>query len=331
MQKIIITTLIIISVSSCYGQILINEISAGGSTDWVEIKVSEDVSAIDISGLFVTMYYGSNEKIAGSPVTLRGKDIPETPYDDRFAVIHFSSSGGTDETDAAGDINGNGVRDLYCNNYGLWNTDCVVSIDTDDDPANGGIIDFAAFSNRDGSVNSTIAGYMKYASDSGEWITCSSANPQDCMTYIGENGMNSYSTLSRKKAADTNSPDDFILTQYSTPGRDNIVNHIHGNKKTAEPLSDRIIYRPDREQGIIPVKILVHKKCSVKIRIFNAAGSGIYSSDLLRELTPGFHTLNIRASELKGKLLTGLYPVKLEFYAEGRSDKSTIYLVLLRR
>lgn len=331
MRKILLLTAFISGYTPVYGKIIINEISAGGSRDWVEIRASEDVSSVDISMLFITMYYGNNEKTAESPVTLRGKDIPETPYDDRFAVIHFSSAGEADETDAEGDINGNGIRDLYCNNYGLWNTDCVVSIDTDDDPENGGIIDFAAFSNRDGSVNSTIAGYMKSASDSGEWITCPSANPQDCMIYIGEDGMNSYSTLSRKETGDTNSADDFILTSYSTPGRDNIVNQIPGNKKAAVPLSDRIIYRPGRGQGIIAVKILVHKTCSARVRIFNAAGSGIYSSDLFKDLNPGFHTLNIRSSDLKGKLLTGLYPVKLEFYAEGCTEKSTIYLVIIRR
>jgi hypothetical protein len=271
------------------------------------------------------------KKAAGSPVAQSGRDIPGTPYDDRFAVIHFSSSGEPDETDATGDVNRNGVLDLYCNNYGLWNTACVVSIDTDDDPKNGGIIDFAAYSNRDGSLNSTIEGYMISASDSGEWIKCSSANKQDCMTCTGENGMNSYSTLSRVTSNDTNSPDDFTLTRFATPGRDNIINPVSGNSKAAQPLSDRIIYRPDRSQGIIPVKLFVQKQCSARLKIFNSAGSGIYSSDLIRDINPGYFTLNIRESEIKGKRLTGLYPVKLEVYAEGRTEKSTIYLVIIRR
>lgn len=330
MRKIIFIILIL-NFTPVNGQIIINEISAGGSSDWIEIKASEDISAIDISSLFITMYYGSNEKIAGSPVTLRGRDLPETHYDDRFAVIHFSSSSEADETDDTGDINNNGVRDLYCNNYGLWNTDCVVSIDSDDDPENGGIIDFTAFSNRDGSVNSTIAGYMQSASESGEWIKCSSANPQECMTYIGESGMNSYSTLSRRDSADTNSPEDFALTQYATPGRDNIAASAGGNRKAAVPLSDRIIYRPERAGQVIPVKLFIHKKCSARVRIFNSAGSGIYSSDLIKDINPGYFTFDISETDIKGKKLTGLYPVKLEIYADGRAEKSTIFLVIIRR
>lgn len=331
MRRMISTAVIIFSIIPCYGKIQINEISAGGSTDWIEVKVSEDISAMDISPLFVTMYYGSNEKVADSSVTLRGRDIPETPYDDRFAVIHFSSAGEADETDDAGDINKNGVRDLYCNNYGLWNTDSVVSIDTDDEPKNGGIIDFTAFSNRDGSANSTITGYMQSASESGEWEACSSPNPQECMAFIGTDGMNSYSTLSRAGAADTNSADDFAMTPYATPGRDNIVGLNSGNGKAAVPLSDKIIYRTDRSSGVIPVRLFIYRECSVKLRIFNAAGSSVYSSDLIRDISPGYFTLEIRESDLRGRRLTGLYPVKLESYAEGRVDKSTIFLVIIRR
>lgn len=331
MRKSILIFCIILHSLPVKGGIIINEISAGGTSDWIEIKATDDVTAIDISNLFVTMYYGSNEKISDFPVTLRGEDIPETPYDDRFAVIHFSSAGEADETDSAGDINGNGVRDLYCNNYGLWNTDCVVSIDSDDLPENGGIIDFAAFSNRDGSVNSTISGYMKSASDAGEWITCSSGNPQECMIFIGGNGMNSYSTVSRKACSDTNSPEDFILTQYATPGRDNITVTNPGNAKSAEILSDRVIYRPERDHGIISISLLIHKKCSIRARIFNAAGSCIYSSDLIKNLNPGYFTLKVREADIKGKKITGLYPAQLEFYAEGHTDKSLVYLVIIKR
>jgi len=39
-------------------------------------------------------------------------------------------------------------------------TDCVVSIDNDDDPSNNGILDFIAYSNRDGTPNTTIESYM---------------------------------------------------------------------------------------------------------------------------------------------------------------------------
>jgi len=327
---IIIFMIFTLNPAPLQGKILINEISAGGSSDWVEIMASEENDSIDISSLFVTMYYVSNEKISALPVTLRGKDIPETPFDDRFAVIHFSSIG-EDETDSSGDINSNGIRDLYCNNYGLWNTDCVVSVDDDDDPSNGGILDFAAFSDRDGTPNSTISSYMENASGYGEWIICTSANPQECMIFTGSKGMSSYSTLSRVSSADTNSPDDFFLTPYATPGRKNIVSSAPGRKHIIKPLTKKIFHRYENGTGVIPVKLFIYRECSIKLRIFNAAGTGTYSSGLIKDVPPGYYTHLIRETKLRGKKLTGLYPVKVEGAADGRTDISTVYLVIIRR
>lgn len=331
MLRIAIIIIAIASAIPAWCGILINEVSAGGPVDWVEIRATEDLPATDISSLFITMYYGSNEKLALSPVTIYGRDIPGTTWDDRFAVIHFSSSGEADETDAAGDLNKNGVRDLYCNNYGLWNTDCVVAIDSDDEPKNGGILDFAAFSNRDGSVNSTIAGYIKSASDSGQWISCASVNVQECMCFIGEEGMNSYSTLSRKEGPDSNSQEDFVLTPYATPGRENIISPGSGHRKTAEPISDRIVYTHGSSTGIITLRMFIYRECSIRFRIFNSAGTSLYSSNLIRDVTPGYFNYGIREDELKGRILTGLYPVKIEVYSDGKTDKSTVYLVIIRR
>jgi hypothetical protein len=211
------------------------------------------------------------------------------------------------------------------------NTDCVVSIDKDDDPGKSGIIDFAAFSKRDGSGNNTITGYMNSAIKAGEWAACTSTNPQECMINTGAGGMNSYSTLSRKKEEDTDSPDDFILTPYSTPGRDNIINPPGSRNSIAELLSDKIIYKPGISPGIIPIRIMVHKKSSARIRIFNSTGTGIYSSELIKDINPGFFTLEIRASEIKGKKLTGLYPVRLEVYSEKHTKKLNLFLVIIRR
>ena len=72
-------------------EILINEISAGGSADWVEIFHNGGEGDRDISVLYVTMYRGTNYPVASSPVTLKPADDPATPFDDRFAVIHFTS------------------------------------------------------------------------------------------------------------------------------------------------------------------------------------------------------------------------------------------------
>ena len=231
-MRIILTfSLLLFFSQAVFAGPLINEISAGGSSDWVEITLSGDTESCDISQCFVTMYYGTNEKIASSPVTLHNRDLRETPYNDRFAVIHFTPLSVADETDATGDTNGNGILDVYCCNYGLWNTDCVVSIDSDDIHTNGGILDFVAFSNRDGSMNTTIGGYIKAASAAGQWETCSSSNIQVCAVDIGAEGLVSYSTISRIAGTDTNSFNDFQITPYATPGRENIITAKKGGRK----------------------------------------------------------------------------------------------------
>ncbi|HNX23308.1 MAG TPA: hypothetical protein PKG60_04630 [Spirochaetota bacterium] len=309
---------------------LINEISAGGSSDWVELTLSGDTPSCDISQYFVTMYYGTNEKIADSAVTLRNRNIPETPYDDRFAVVHFTSVPYDDETDATGDTNGNGVFDLYCCNYGLWNTDCVVSIDSDDIHTNGGILDFAAFSNRDGSMNSTIEGYINTAASAGEWTICGSANIQECTVDIGKDGLNSYSTISRINKGDTNSPDDFAVTPYSTPGRENIINTDKGKRKLFRTESKESTHSYGR--GPIRLAVFLYESCSIKLRIFNSTGFTVYSSDLKEDLSPGYYTFYIPEAKLRGKILTGLYPVKIEAAGKSsRSETATIFLVIVRK
>ncbi len=309
--------------------VLINEISAGGSSDWVEITLTPDTESFDISQYFVTMYYGTNERISASPVTLRNRDLAETPYDDRFAVVHFSPIPAEDETDLTGDTNRNGILDVYCVNYGLWNTDCTVSIDSDDQPENGGILDFAAFSNRDGSMNSTIGGYINASASAGQWETCGSSNLQDCTVNIGITGLSSYSTISRVKGADTNSSADFIITPYSTPGRENIINPDTRKRKLFRTESKELTHRLGN--GTVHIPLFIYEKCSLKLRVFNSTGFIIYSSELREDLNPGTYKFSIPENQLRGKILTGLYPVKIE--ASGKSSTSenaTLFLVIVR-
>ncbi len=306
---------------------VINEVSAGGSNDWIEISVTAETDSCDISQYFVTMYYGTNEKIAGSPVTVRNSDIPSTPYDDRFVVVHFSSSPVEDETDATGDTNCNGVLDVYCRNYGLWNTDCVVAIDTDDDPDNGGILDFIAFSNRDGSINSTIKGYIEAGSNTGQWESCISPNLQDCCIYTGKDGLNIWSTISRIKGPDTNSQADFIVTPYATPGRENITSAGNGRHKLFKALSRELAHRYG--SGSISIPLFLYEKCSVKLRIFTSTGLTVYSSELEADLNPGFYTFRAPERDLKGRILTGLYMVKIEATGSRSGTESvTVFLVI---
>jgi hypothetical protein len=324
---VFLTTVLLLASIPAFPGPLINEVSAGGTGDWVEITVSDDTESCDISQYFVTMYYGTNEKLASSPVTLRNRDLPSTPYDDRFAVIHFTSVPVEDETDATGDTNGNGVLDVYCCNYGLWNTDCVVAIDTDDDPSNGGIIDFIAFSNRDGSMNTTIKGYIEAAISAGQWTACINPNMQNCCVYTGTGGLTGSATISRIRRADTNTPDDFVVTPYATPGRENIINADKGSRKIFKVISKEISHRSG--SGSIKVPLFLYETCSVKLRIFTSTGFTVYSSQLNEDLNPGWYTFSIPEHDLHGRILTGLYPVKIE--AAGKvsgTETATVFLVI---
>jgi hypothetical protein len=320
--------LLLIPINSHSG-ILINEISAGGPNKWVEITVTPDIESIDISQYYVTMYYGSAEKIADKPVTLYGKNQPGTPWDDRFAVIHFTSEPLVSETDDVGDLNKNGIRDIYCNNYRLWNTDCVVAIDTVNSYANRSMIDFVAYSNRDGSINNYIANCINAAIAAGQWAACSNVNLQYCAVDTGPNGLNSYSTISRINLIDTNTLDDFVVTPYATPGRENIISIDKGKRRLFRAESKKITHT--HGSGSIQIPLFLFEPCTIKLRIFNSTGSTVYHSDLKRNSTPGYFKFDINDRELKGKILTGLYPVKIE--AAGRNSTSeidTVFLVIVR-
>lgn len=313
--------------------LVINEISTKSSPNWVELKLTGNTPSIDISPFMVTMYYGKSEKIADSPVTLKNYNDPATPFDDRFAVIHFTSADFPDETDEAGDINSNGVRDLYCDNYGLWNTDCVVAVDTDKNPGNGGVIDFVALSNRDGSIHTSIAGYIEKAIEQGDWISLNSENLQNCAVDIGPSGLNSYSTVSRKSGEDTNSFQDFAVTPFATPGRDNIIDPDKGKKKIIKSVSKKIthIYRNNPSQIKIP--FFIFEQSSIKVRIFSSTGVPIYSSALIKETNPGGFIFAVNDRDLKGKTLTGIYPVKVEAVAKSNkgSETLTVLLIIVRQ
>ncbi len=318
--------------SSARAALLINEISTGGSEDWVELKLTGQDQSMDVSSLLVTMYTGTNQSIASSPVTLKSEDDPSTPYDDRFIVVRFTSVSNEDEVDSAGDVNGNGIREAFCDNYGLWNTDCVISIDSDDNPDNGGIIDFAAISNRDGSINSTIGGYIDDAIASSQWNTPVSDNLQDCCIYTGDDGLESWASVSRTSCTDSNTASDFAVTQFSTPGKENIVNPQKKGRKLFKTVKKRIIHRYGRSRGKIEIKLFIFETCSLKIRIFTSTGIPVHSSSLIKDLYPGDYTFTIDEKSIKGKIITGLYPVKIEAVGkENRgSETATSFLIIIK-
>ncbi|HEY1406214.1 MAG TPA: hypothetical protein VF857_06355, partial [Spirochaetota bacterium] len=259
--------LICILCYSCaaHAGLLISEVACGTEgDDWVEIVYqSNDRSSIDVSHLFVTMYYGTNESLSGFQVTLYSYNRPETPYDDRYAVVHLCRPGIPDETDLTGDADGDGHLDLYCNNYSgsLWNAECVVAIDTDDDPSNGSI-DFVAWSDNDGSPSDTILSYTEHAVRTAGWIS-SSAVGQSCMVKVPHDGLKSYESIIRIGGVDTNSNSDFTFTSCQTPGHDNILS-IPGNSSSIFNLDKKkilIIPGDPSHPGECP--ITVNEKCSL--------------------------------------------------------------------
>lgn len=287
--------------SLLYAQLLINEIACNVSgSDWVELFLySVQPLSMDISSLYVTMYYGTNEPLSQNPVTIYSYDRAETPWDDRFVVVHLTDATTPDECDATGDINGNGVLDVYCNNYvnSLWNTDCVVAIDTDDDPSNGGIIDFVAYSNRDGTLNQSIVQYVDAAIQHGQWLGTAS---EEYMVDIGKNGLQEYQSIIRKAVSDSNSSDDFVITPYLTPGHPNILPVNHSND-TFIKINKKVVLT---KRAIEQCKIFILQPCMLRVRLFSSQGYKMYESELLSAL-PGFYTIDW-VRQIK-KMRCGLY------------------------
>jgi hypothetical protein len=268
--------------------LLISEIACATSgDDWVEITyLSENRSSIDISRLFITMYYGTNENLSSDPITLYSFDRPETSYDDRFAVIHLRRPGIPDETDITGDSDRNGRIDIYCNNYSgsLWNAECAVAIDTDDDPDNG-MIDFAAWSDNDGSPSDTILSYVESAIAHGEWDTAGTLD-QACMTRIPSGGLKSHESIIRI-SGDTNKGIDFSTTACQTPGKENIQNTISRSSSIFHPSKTRILVIPGDLSHPGECVLRINEVCTIRMRVFTDIGQMVYDSGLIKDVTPG--------------------------------------------
>ncbi|MCX8123832.1 MAG: hypothetical protein N3F66_06670 [Spirochaetes bacterium] len=299
-----------------YAQLIINEIACNVSkSDWVELFLSSNQPlSMDISSLYVTMYYGTNEPLSQNPVTIVSYDRAETPWDDRFIVVHLTDPVTVDECDKTGDTNGNGVLDVYCNNYSssLWNTDCVVAIDTDDDPANGGIIDFVAYSNRDGTLNQSIRQYMAHALQHGQWAGIAS---EEYMVDIGKSGLLEYQSIIRHKATDLNSLNDFVLTQYQTPGRPNILPVSHAEDDFIKLNTTMTFIKG----AVAPFTVFILQPCSFRIRLFSSIGHKVYESPLIMA-SPGFFNLDW-AKHIK-RIRCGLYLGTVE--AQNSKDRQRV-------
>ncbi|TFH42536.1 MAG: hypothetical protein E4G96_03240 [Chrysiogenales bacterium] len=314
--------------------LMINEFVAETESDWVELTfVSAEGKKIDISSFFITMYYGNNERLSHDPVSIYSHDRPETPYDDRFVVVHLAMPDVPDETDLTGDTNGNGRIDVYCNNYfgSLWNTDGVVAIDSDDDPGNGGIVDFVFYSNRDGSPNDTVLSYVAAALAQGQWQNYTGKTSQDCAVSIGKKGLASHMSLSRTHNVDTNTANDFMISSVQTPGRPNITLPSHPFRHLFRPLRQRLTIIPGHiyfGRGEIP--LFVFFPCILKTRIFSMDGFLIHESPMGIPANPGLFSLVWNPLFQRRNPPTGLYLCKIEALNSSlrMAEERVIYIVL---
>ncbi len=333
---IILVSVFLVPGARLHASLLINEFATNTSDDWVELTMTGPVKEKrDISKLYVTMYYGNNEPLSSDPVTIYSYDRKETPYDYRFDVVHCARSDTPDETDLTGDTNGNGYIDVYCGNYSasLWNTEGVVAIDTDDDPSNGGIIDFAYYSNRDSTPNDTVGSYVAAAQAQGQWHSHDGENIQDCAVNIGARGLSSSASVSRKKSPDTNSAADFKVTTIQTPGKPNITQPLFMGKRIFKPLRKKITVIPGHRlfgSGAIPVFVFV--PCCMKLRVFSITGVLIHESPLFPSVKPGMFNLFWNPLFQHRVPPTGLYICKIEAVTPALrvSEEETIYIIVSR-
>jgi len=316
-------------------QLLINEIVTATNSDWVELAFkSPQDKGIEISSLFVTMYYGENESLSVEPVTIYNFDRSETDYDDRFILVHLTEPEQTDETDSTGDTNQNGYLDLYCNNYynSLWNSDGVIAIDTDDDPSNGGIIDFIAYSNQDDSPNETIVSFCLAAQELNFWEHSSEKKFQAIAIPLGLNGLEDFMSLSRQNLQDTNSAQDFSLSRYQTPGQENIINLNQEGNLLFKLLTNLITISLSKNNTskFKGIPLFVYEKSNLKLSLFSSSGLLLYQSDPVEDVFPGKFFFPAYFLKKKIKITNGLYPLKIEATVSKKklAESHSLYLLI---
>ena len=282
------------------------------------------------------MYYGEAERLCEDPLTIYSFDRPETAYDDRFVVVHLIKQDKSDETDLTGDVNQNGYIDIYRRIYSsnLWNTDCVIAIDTDNELSNNGIIDFLAYSNQDETIHAAMENNVRQAQSFGEWQNCSNEMLKECMLDIGKSGLLSYMSIARKNLYDSNTKDDFAITKFATPGRDNIISSsILAKRRLFRVFKKRITIIPSHpDLGKGEIKIFVYEPCNIRFRVFSFLGILIYESPLFRDVYPGDFILQWNPFDYNRRAGTGLYIGYIEATSRRlkKFDVENIFLILSR-
>lgn len=182
------------------GDIAINEVHLSDEK-WAEIKVLK--GPMDISFLRLSNLEGQDEVIAQFPTTLQTGEL---------AVVRWDKVG-QDETDERGDMNRNGVRDLYLADPPPFVTDDQLALMYVDQ-----ILDAVVWTNNDGEMSVTQVKDANVLLTTDQWIgTLDRKNQIGAVVLPTEKN----SSIGRISENDANKKDDWGILDPSTPGKEN--------------------------------------------------------------------------------------------------------------
>lgn len=190
-------------------QVRITEVAFSAATDWVELYNYGDM-AIDISAFMLTDLDGTDSRLA---------DVKTTLTPGKYAVVYWDEAG-IDETDGTGDLNGNGVIDLYIADTGLSSTDDEIALMSA--VSGGQYIDAVCWSTGSGEFASSEDKDVKLLVDNDQWIISGdTVTKSDC--WVDSGTIKSDQSIGRRTAmgTDNNTKNDWFLFKLSTPGEDN--------------------------------------------------------------------------------------------------------------
>lgn len=183
------------------GSILINELAVGESADkWAELFCAE--GPVDISHFALTDRAGFDEILSEKSITLKTGE---------YAVVHWAE--GADESDEAGDINKNGLRDIYLSDRPVSSTDDAVFL------MFGSLIyDAVLWTNGDGKIGIDAKAHYKAAGDAGHWVPRGDAEAVAVRT-----GRSNESIGRIPSGKDGNAQSDWAIQIRPSPGRVNVA------------------------------------------------------------------------------------------------------------
>ncbi len=190
-------------------KIRITEVAFAAPTDWAELYNYGDM-AVDISGLMLTDLDGIDSRLADKTTMLAPG---------QYAVVYWDEAG-ADETDEAGDLNGNRVVDLYLADTGLSATDDEVALMSS--PSGGQYIDAVCWSTGTGEFASSEDKDLNLLVDNEQWVIAGdTVTKNDC--WIESSVVKSDQSIGRiaPTTVDTNTKNDWCLFKLATAGIDN--------------------------------------------------------------------------------------------------------------